>query len=120
MEVILHRKTLNQLADNPIFIINKKISAVEKQVDETIKELISKRSNFSIESFNIEFDDESTPGVTLKCTYLEYDQDYENGKILDTFKTKKFEYCFSYEIFEFEDLALLLINKVECVVFDTD
>lgn len=114
---MLRRKTSNELVDNPIFIINKKISAVEKQVDETIKELISERSNFYIESFNIEFDDENTPGVSLKCTYLEYDLDYENGKSLDTYKTKEFEYYFSYEIFEFEDLTLLLVNKVECLNF---
>lgn len=116
----MRRKTLDQLASNPIFIINKKISTVEAQVNETIKELISERSNFYIDSFNIDFDDENTPGVTLKCTYLEYDWDYENRKILDTYKTKEFEYYFAYEIFEFEDLALLLINNVECLIYGTD
>jgi len=64
------KKSKLALQNHPFTLINNEINNIVDAVDAMVKELISPRSWFCINSMKIEFFN-SEPYVTLDCTYAE-------------------------------------------------
>ena len=106
------KKSQLQLQTHPFMIINEEISAISDAVDAMVKELISSRSSFYIESTKIDFFDEE-PYVTINCNYRERNWDSANQCLLDDYTECDVKVQFDYTYFDFEDLPLMIYSKIQ-------
>ena len=105
------KKTKNELKNNVFVLIDEHIQEIDEKVDAMVKELISSRSSFYIESVKLEFNDD-LPWILLNCVYLEQGWDIENQKLTDDYSRKEFEFDFSFEYFDWEDLPNMIYSKM--------
>lgn len=111
------KKNKNELKNNPFVLIDEQIQEIDGKVDFMVKELISNRSSFYVEEVKIQFNDD-LPWVDLKCIYMEQGWDVDNQKLTDEYSKKEFDFSFSFEYFDWEDVPNLIYSKISTLVWD--
>lgn len=115
--LLFKKKNKNELKNNPFVLIDEQIQEIDGKVDFMVKELISNRSSFYVEEVKIQFNDD-LPWVDLKCIYMEQGWDVDNQKLTDEYSKKEFDFSFSFEYFDWEDVPNLIYSKISTLVWN--